>query len=101
MRPSPHLARRPHPYSAQDRRAGYRYDLSILQAEFALTQIWDRALHGRYFFEEVIRENIDLGLPELGVKQFTRIEPKLSDSLRQAFIFEPKSNLYKRDFLNE
>jgi hypothetical protein len=58
------LARLPHPYSAQDRRAGYRYDLSILQAEFALTQIWDRALHGRYFFEEVIRENIDLGRPE-------------------------------------
>ncbi len=31
------LARLPHPYSAQDRRAGYRYDLSILQAEFSLT----------------------------------------------------------------
>ena len=58
------LARLPHPYSAQDRRAGYRYDLSILQAEFSLTQIWDRAVHGRCFFEEVIRENIDLGRPE-------------------------------------
>ena len=58
------LARLPHPYSAKDRRAGYRYDLSILQAEFSLTQIWDRAVHGRCFFEEVIRENIDLGRPE-------------------------------------
>jgi hypothetical protein len=58
------LARLPHPYSAQDRRAGYRYDLSILQAEFSLTQIWDRADHGRAFFEELIRENIDLGRPE-------------------------------------
>lgn len=58
------LARLPHPYSAQDRRAGYRYDLSVLQAEFSLTQIWDRAVHGRCFFEEVIRENIDLGRPE-------------------------------------
>jgi hypothetical protein len=58
------LARLPHPYSAQDRRAGYRYDLSVLQAEFSLTQVWDRALHGRCFFEEVIRENIDLGRPE-------------------------------------
>ena len=58
------LARLPHPYSAQDRRAGYRYDLSILQAEFSLTQVWDRPLHGRCFFEEVIRENIDLGRPE-------------------------------------
>ena len=58
------LAQLPHPYSAQDRRAGYRYELSILQAEFSLTQIWDRANHGRAFFEELIRENIDLGRPE-------------------------------------
>jgi len=58
------LARLPHPYSAKDRRAGYRYDLSVLPAEFSLTQVWDRALHGRCFFEEVIRENIDLGRPE-------------------------------------
>jgi hypothetical protein len=58
------LARLPHPYSAQDRKAGYRYDLSVLQAEFSLTQVWDRATHGRCFFEQVIRENIDLGRPE-------------------------------------
>jgi hypothetical protein len=36
----------------------------VLQAEFSLTQVWDRALSGRAFFEEVIRENIDLGQPE-------------------------------------
>jgi hypothetical protein len=58
------LARLPHPYSAKDRHAGYRYDLSVLQAEFSLTQVWDRAVHGRCFFEEVIRENIDLGRPD-------------------------------------
>jgi hypothetical protein len=58
------LRRLPHPFSSQDRRAGYRYDLSILQAEFSLTQIWDQAVSGRCFFEEVIRENIDLGRPE-------------------------------------
>jgi hypothetical protein len=38
------LARLPHPYTAADRRAGYRYDLSILQAEFSLTQVLDRPL---------------------------------------------------------
>lgn len=58
------LARLPHPYSAADRKAGYRYKLSILQAEVSLTQIWDRAHYGRSFFEELIRENIDLGRPE-------------------------------------
>lgn len=54
----------PHPYNAKDRQAGYRYHLSILQAEFSLTQVWDRPLHGRCFFEEVIRENLDLGRPQ-------------------------------------
>ena len=58
------LARLPHPYSPKDRQAGYRYDLSVLQAEFSLTQVWDHPVHGRCFFEEVIRENIDLGRPE-------------------------------------
>jgi hypothetical protein len=58
------LRRLPHPYSAKDRKAGYRYALSIWQVEFSLTQVWDRAVNGRCFFEEVIRENIDLGRPE-------------------------------------
>ena len=58
------LARLPHPYIPQDRQAGYRYDLSILQAEFSLTQILDRPLSGRIFFEEIIRENLDLGRPD-------------------------------------
>jgi hypothetical protein len=53
----------PHPLPPSDQRAGYRYDLSILQAEFSLTQVLDRPLSGRVFFEEVIRENLDLGRP--------------------------------------
>jgi hypothetical protein len=58
------LARLPHPFTAQDRKAGYRYDISILQAEFSLTQVLDRPRTGRVFFEEVIRENLDLGRPD-------------------------------------
>jgi hypothetical protein len=58
------LGRLPHPFTAQDRAAGYRYDISILQAEFSLTQVLDRPLCGRVFFEEVIRENLDLGRPD-------------------------------------
>jgi hypothetical protein len=45
-------------------RRRYRYDISILQAEFSLTQVLDRPLHGRLFFEQVIRENLDIGRPE-------------------------------------
>lgn len=58
------LRRLPHPFTAQERAAGYRYALSVLQAEFSLTQVWERGVHGRAFFEEVIRENLDLGRPE-------------------------------------
>jgi len=54
----------PHPFTAADRRAGYRYDISILQAEFSLTQVLDRPLSGRVFFEEVIRDNLDAGRPD-------------------------------------
>jgi hypothetical protein len=58
------LARLPHPFTAQDRKAGYRYQVSILQAEFSLTQVLDQPRTGRIFFEEVIRENLDLGRPD-------------------------------------
>ena len=58
------LARLPHPFTAADRRAGYRYDLSILQAELSLTQVLDRPLSGRVFFEETIRDNLDIGRPD-------------------------------------
>ena len=58
------LARLPHPFTPAQRAAGYRYQLSILQAEFALTQVLDRPATGRAFFKEVIRENLDLGRPD-------------------------------------
>jgi len=58
------LRRLPHPFAAAHRAAGYRYHLSILQSEFALTQVLDRPLTGRCFFEEVIRENLDIGRPD-------------------------------------
>jgi len=35
----------------------------MLQTEFSLTQALDRPMTGRVFFEQVIRENLDLGRP--------------------------------------
>ena len=49
------LARLPHPFSRQDRAAGYRYNLSILQMEISRTEVFDRPLAGRQFFDEVLR----------------------------------------------
>jgi hypothetical protein len=58
------LAILPHPFTPEDRAAGYTYDISILQAEFSLTQVLDRPLSGRVFFEHVIRDNLDAGRPD-------------------------------------
>jgi hypothetical protein len=58
------LAILPHPFSRADRAAGYRYDISMLQVEFSLTQMLDRPVSGRVLFEEVLRENLDLGRPD-------------------------------------
>ena len=58
------LARLPHPFTRADRAAGYRYDISMLQVEFSLTQMLDRPVSGRVLFEEVIRENLDIGRPD-------------------------------------
>lgn len=54
----------PHPLTPEDCRAGYRYHLSILQFEVSLTQVFDRPLFGRQFFEEAIRDHLDLGRPD-------------------------------------
>jgi hypothetical protein len=58
------LDRLPLPLSASDRAAGYDYKLSVRQLEVSLTQIMDRPVAGRQFFEEVIRDNLDLGRPD-------------------------------------
>jgi hypothetical protein len=58
------VRRLPHPFTPKDRAWGIRYELSILQAEFSLTQVLDRPVTGRIFFEEVIRENLDIGRPD-------------------------------------
>ena len=57
------LSRLPDPFTAADHAAGFNPKLSILQAEFSRTQVFDRPLSGRHLFEEIIRENLDLGRP--------------------------------------
>jgi len=58
------LAILPNPFSGANREAGYDYDLSMLQVEFSLTQRLDTPTSGRVFFEQVIRENLDVGRPD-------------------------------------
>jgi hypothetical protein len=58
------MALLPFPYTADDTAAGYRYEVSVLQAEFSLTQVLDAPVTGRIFFEQVIRDNLDIGRPD-------------------------------------
>lgn len=73
------LERLPFPLSPVDRQAGFAPRLSIIQMEYSLTQMLDRPVHGREFFEEVIRENLDLGRPDrvqlLFERKITRATP--------------------------
>jgi hypothetical protein len=70
------LRRIPLPLRPEDRRAGYDWDLSIWQMEVSLTQIFDRPLRGREFFEEIIRDNLDLGRPDRVPLVFERVVTK-------------------------
>jgi hypothetical protein len=56
--------RLPWPLQPEDREAGYEHNLSLWQVEVSLTQVFDKPVQGRHFFEEVIRDNLDLGRPE-------------------------------------
>ena len=58
------LAMLPYPFTGGDTAAGYRYELSVLQAEFSVTQTLDAPVAGRIFFDQLIRDNLDLGRPD-------------------------------------
>jgi hypothetical protein len=98
--------RLPHPFPAKDRAAGFRYQLFIQQAEFARTQVFDRPLSGRLFFEQVLRDNIDLGRPENMQLIFDRrIPPNTKTRFRSRLVTHhviPSLWLdYKRSFVKQ
>lgn len=58
------LSRLPLPLRITDRQAGYDYRLAIWQMEVSRTQVFAEPTQGRALFEEIIRENLDLGRPD-------------------------------------
>jgi hypothetical protein len=73
------LTQVPLPLTAAHHARGFTYQLSMLQVEVSRTQVFDRPLRGREFFERVIRENLDLGRPDqvqlLFPRKITRATP--------------------------
>jgi len=57
------LYRLPSPFTTADLRAGYVYDLAFRQFEVSDTRVFDRPAAGRAFFEQVIRDHLDVGRP--------------------------------------
>lgn len=56
--------RLPSPFTADDRRAGFIYELAFRQFEMSETQVFDRPQAGRAFFEGLIRDHLDVGRPD-------------------------------------
>lgn len=58
------LARLPHPFTVADDEADYHWELTVQQVELATTQVLDAAAAGRIFFDQLIRDNLDIGRPD-------------------------------------
>ena len=56
-------ARLPSPFTAADRRRGYRYQLAFRQLELSDTRVFDKPAAGRAWFEQTIRDQLCLGRP--------------------------------------
>jgi hypothetical protein len=55
--------RLPSVFTDDDRRAGYGYELAFRQFEVSDTRVFDRPGAGRAFFEQMIRDHLDIGRP--------------------------------------
>ena len=86
------LARIPLPLRPEDRAAGYEWSLSIWQLEASLTQIFDQPLRGREFFEEIIRDNLDLGRPDRVQLIFDRLVTKKTPGLFRTRVIQDGVN---------
>ena len=53
----------PSPFTATER-SRYRYKLSVRQIELSDTRVFDRPAAGRAWFEQTIRDQLDLGRPD-------------------------------------
>jgi hypothetical protein len=97
--------------TADERTAGYDHRLAICQLEVSLTQVFDRPVQGRHFFEAVIRENLDLGRPDrvrlLFPLRLTRATPPpafgyrtrvITDGVQPSLHVEYKSSHVKQYF---
>ncbi len=64
--------RLPSPFTQDDLKAGYIYDLAVRQFEVSDTRVFNPPQAGRAFFEGLIRDHLDIGRPKQVVLVFDR-----------------------------
>jgi hypothetical protein len=62
----------PTPFTADDRTAGYWWDLSMRQVEVSRTVVLDDPRRARSFFESLVADNIGIGRPDQVAMVFAR-----------------------------
>ena len=62
----------PSPFTDEDRRRGYSYDLAFRQLEISDTRVFDRPAAGRAWFEATIPDQLTLGRPDQAAVIFGR-----------------------------
>jgi len=62
----------PTPFTAEDRAAGYWWELSMRQVEVSRTLVFDDPRRARSFFEALVQDNIGIGRPEQVALVFAR-----------------------------
>jgi hypothetical protein len=92
--------RLPSPFTAADLRAGYVSDLAFRQFEVSDTRVFDRPAAGRSFFEQIIRDHLDVGRPSAVSLIFDRrINAKTPGTFRTKVItdgVDPQISCYYR-----
>lgn len=66
------LHRLPSPFTVDDQRQGYVYEMAFRQLEVSETVVFDRPAAGRMWFEGVIRDHLDVGRPHQVALLFDR-----------------------------
>jgi hypothetical protein len=62
----------PSPFTDEDRRRGYSYDLAFRQLEISDTRVFDRPAAGRAWFEQTLPDQLTLGRPDQAAVIFGR-----------------------------
>jgi hypothetical protein len=87
----------PTPFTAQDRAAGYWWELSMRQVEVSRTLVLDDPRRARRFFEALVADNIGIGRPEKVSMVFARQVRKNTPGRFETRVFGPGTEV-KMDF---